>query len=88
MLIIALVIAVLAALFWHIASSNFLVAVLMSSFSTVVLFWLLTSSHFGVPPDAAFFENFFGTLALAAIISFGFGKVIAKSKPTQGHRHE
>jgi hypothetical protein len=52
------------------------------------VFWFLTANHFGVPPDRAFFENFFGTLVMSSIVSIGVGKLVSTVKNTRVSERE
>jgi Na+/proline symporter len=88
MILIAIVIAVIASLFWHSAISKFWISVFLSGLTSVTVFWFLTANHFGVPPDRAFFENFFGTLVMSSIVSIGVGKLVSTVKNTRVSERE
>jgi hypothetical protein len=72
MIILAIALAALSALFWHVMVRRFWIATVLGTITAVLLELVIAGSHFGWM-DETFFRNLAGLTALTATVSIAAG---------------
>jgi hypothetical protein len=82
-ILIAAIITVIVSVIWHILLHRFWLAVARSAFTSVLLYWMVSMSHFGWL-DQTFFENVAWSLLLSSVVSVAIGNLVRKLEKNRG----
>ena len=84
MILIAIIISIAAAFFWHLFTEKFYLACIGSVVTTVPIVWLFVATHFGTLGSIQFIQNAAGVGIFSLAITVVTGLIFRKTRKKRG----